>query len=211
MYPIPDMPTNVNPYNPYTGIDRGLFKTGWEDLQYARIQSAKWVCKGNSVCPGYLEFTVKAYATRPVTEAEYAGGQLLQAPDGTTTFNCITRGPVQVPIMAEYFAINAWKHHYATGGSMMAEDDFTRIDTMSSDIVSKLLFGHDVKSVQIEMSFEQPNAHGVIAGNQAVISYRAVKNGIEQSYDFNYTVEIGNSSLYAADPVSLAKRDFKSR
>lgn len=113
-HPTPVPPTNVQHSNPYNDLSRGLFIIRNPDsaLKFARVHAANWNTKGPAAGIGRLEFQLMGYATQPTTAAQYAAGSLMDAPDGTKWFDCLTRGLVTKPITVEYWAIEIFYNHY---------------------------------------------------------------------------------------------------
>ena len=118
-HPIPDVPINVQHSNPYSEPSRSLFvlRSPIGTLQYARVHAASWASKGPAASIGHLQFQLMGYATVPTTPAQFAAGTLLTAPDGSKWFDCLTRGLVVKPIMAEYWATTIYFAHYINEGA----------------------------------------------------------------------------------------------
>lgn len=113
MQPTPEAPTNVQTSNPYTGIDRGLFLIhSAEGVTLGRIHAARYLTKGPNAAVGVMEYQVMQYNQMPSTAAQYAAGEILKAPDGSTWFDCLVRGPVLEPILAEYWGAESYLKWY---------------------------------------------------------------------------------------------------
>lgn len=112
-HPVPELPTNVQSTNRYTGVDRGLMILNGRYEGFARIHAARWTTHGPVMAMSLIEFQVMRYDSMPITEEDYAAGQLLNTPEGTTWFDCQGRGDCSTPIMLEYYARNILQTYYA--------------------------------------------------------------------------------------------------
>jgi hypothetical protein len=110
--PVPEYPTNVQASNPYEGIDRGLFMIQGPVPKFARVHSARWVTHGPNAGIGRLEYQIMVFNAMPTTNAQYMGGVLAKAPDGSEWFDCLTRGSLLPPIMVEYWARHSYQGYY---------------------------------------------------------------------------------------------------
>lgn len=197
MQPTPKLPTNACPFNTYVGIDRGLFMTRRDDLPIARVHNARWTVVGPAPSPGVLEFSLMGYATQPVTAADYQNGTLLLTSEGSDLFNCLTRGPVVEPIIAEYFATEIYLGHYSNGGPKLTQDEIDMVNTTAQRLVVAMGGKLGVTSVEMTVDFV-PDINGLPIMRGAVMSsYKGVKNG---------TAVEARIPLTAApyDPVSVA-------
>ena len=112
-HPNPESPTNVQSTNRYNGVDRGLMILNGRYEGFGRLHAARWITHGPNMAMSVIEFQVMQYDSMPVTEEDYANGRLLNAPDGTTWFDCQGRNDCSKPIMLEYFARNTLQTYYA--------------------------------------------------------------------------------------------------
>jgi len=113
MQPTPELPINVQVSNPYDGLDRGLFLIHSADgVKPARIHAARYLTKGPNAAVGVMEYQVMRYTQMPSTASQYAAGEILKAPDGTEWFDCLVRGPVLTPILAEYWGSESYLKWY---------------------------------------------------------------------------------------------------
>jgi hypothetical protein len=111
--PVPEYPTNVQASNPYVGIDRGLFMIQGPVPTFGRVHAARWESHGPNAGIGRLEYQIMVFSSMPVTPAQFMGGTLATAPDGTKWFDCLVRGSLLPPIMVEYWARHTYLGYFA--------------------------------------------------------------------------------------------------
>lgn len=110
--PVPEYPTNVQASNPYDGIDRGLFLIQGPVPKFGRVHSARWETHGPNGGIGRLEYQIMVFDAMPTTPAQYMGGTLATAPDGSQWFDCLVRGSLLPPIMVEYWARHSYLGYF---------------------------------------------------------------------------------------------------
>lgn len=203
MQPDPVRSLNTSPLNPYVGRDRGLFSTRRPDYPFARIRTAKWVCLGPTPSPGHLTFTLMGYTTLPTTPTEYAAGVPLLNSSGSQDFDCMTRGPVYEPIIAEFFATEVFFKHYLTGGDMVADKELQNGEGIARRFVVSMGGAFGITDCKVEVLFSQ-GADGLpIKRDSVTVTYVGVKDG----KTVNSTVVIDGDPV---DPVLFAIENIKT-
>lgn len=203
--PVPELPTNVQSTNPYAGLDRGLFLYRAPGLaQYARIHAARWSCEGPRAAVGVLEFQVMTYSSKPVTAADYAAGTLLTAPNGTQWFDTFTRGLVAAPIVAEYWAINAYYKHYAElGADMLGDVEKANVSAQSKVFVATMAKWAGLDAVELSISFN------AVAGQPLTVT--ATNLGIDYTRDnVSHHLDIIDLPTGEFDAVQVALAKLKT-
>jgi hypothetical protein len=198
--PVPEAPTNVQHSNPYNDISRGLFviRNPESSIKLARVHAATWVTKGPAAGIGHLQFQLMGYTAQPTTAEEYANGVLLDAPDGTKWFDCLTRGLVTKPIMAEYWAINIFYAHYINvDAEKLSQEEIDNANTQAAVFTATMGKPYDLKAIDFQVSFQA-------VGGQP-ISRISMALGID--YELNGAAEhmdIGDFPTVDFDPVRFA-------
>lgn len=202
----PILPVNVQAENPYAGLDRGLFVLQGADRPFARMQVATWRQQGPATFPGYVVYQVMTYATQPQTEADYQGGQIYQHPvNGLKEFIAFTRGVVETPIQAEYWATEDFLNKTYDGP---VEDQVTQqhLDTLlakSKAAVQALSMGTGLIGLDYQVKFA---ALGGKPLNQVARSFaltRTTDKGTE-------TLTLPAPTSAVGDPVQYAVKYLKS-
>lgn len=156
MQPVPTSPINVQRTNPYNGKDRGLFLVHTPADQYARIHAARWRCTGPNAALGRLEFQIMVFQAMPVSDADFMNGTLLTAPGGGTWFDCLTREPVLVPIIAEYWGKHSYKTWYANPDvtpARLTPEEISRVDDQNAQFVTTMGSYAGLKTVELIATF----------------------------------------------------------
>lgn len=203
MQPIPEISDNVNQFNPYVGLDRGLFRTARDDFKYARLQSAVWTTYGPEAALGLLEFTLAGYTAVPVTPEDYKTFTLLKTAANETIFNCITRHQCLVPILIEDFAIESWYNHYSTGGEKLFDDEKRKVSDLGKKFTSVLGEPMQINEVMLVVEFAVGDDASPISRVKNTLTYKGTKNGsiVTRTIPVN---------LDTYDPVILAGQDLKN-
>jgi len=196
--PVPEVPTNVQSTNPYTGLDRGLFvlrSTG--EYKFGRIHAVRTVCQGPSAAVGVLEYQVMQYKVKPVTAAQYAAGTVVKAPDGTVWFDTLSRGSVLDPIVAEYWAIGSYLTWYASGGIKLTQAEKDLIDNQAKTFVQTMGSFAGLDAVELTATYNAVNGQPLVRSSMNLgIDY--TRNNVSKHIDED------NLPLTAFDPVRVA-------
>lgn len=153
--PVPELPTNVQSSNPYSGLDRGLFLIHYPDApKAARIHAARYISRGPNAAVGVLEYQVMQYNQMPTTAAQYAAGELLTAPDGTEWFDRLVRGSVLEPIVVEYWATDSFlKWYHGENGAKLEDHEKENVFDQAKVFVKTMGSWCGLEDVELTATF----------------------------------------------------------
>lgn len=206
-HPTPATPTNVQHSNPYSDLSRGLFliRNPESAIKFARVHAANWVSKGPAAGIGHLQFQLMGYATQPSTAAQYAAGALMDAPDGTKWFDCLTRGLVTKPIMVEYWATNIFYNHYVEeDADKLSQEEIDNAMAMSKSFVETIGKPVNITDVDFTVAFN------------AVAGQPLTRTSMMMSVDFKTPagvadhMDIADFPSVDFDPLQLALRTVRN-
>lgn len=169
----PEYPTNVQTTNPYMGLDRGLFIIGATG-KYARVHSARWNTKGPTAGIGILQYEIMQYDTKPVADVDYLAGTLVTAPGGGTLFDCLTRGLVSTPILAEYWGKCTFHNWYSSDTpQLLTELEKTTVMDQARAFTTTMGAHANVSDVDYTVTYNQTVGGVLSISSQAlIISYK---------------------------------------
>lgn len=167
-HPAPTPPTNVESTNPYKGLDRGLFLHEGKCL---RVSKARWTCRGPYSALSQLQFQLRSYSQIPTTVNELKAGTLVQTPAGGYWFDCLVRGSVESPILAEYWAGDIYRKHYSLRGQLLSPVEKTWMDEQAQELTT--LMGGYAGLLGIEYVVEFDTLEGALekSGSRMSVEY----------------------------------------
>ena len=166
-HPTPVITPNVNMYNPYAGIDRGLARLRGTDKLF-RVRKATWINYGFNTAPGYLEFQLETFDQFP------GESTLLPGPGMDNTYNCVTRDICDNPIMIENYALWIYNHHYLEGGELLTLEEMQPMSQIGAAQVQSSGKGFNIMTCESRLVFQSPDGEYPIACATAEITYTAI-------------------------------------
>lgn len=204
-HPQPEYPTNVQASNPYQGKDRGLFLIHTPAPQYARVHAARWQTNGPTAAIGILEFQIMAYDSQPVTDQDYLAGTLLTAPGGDTWFDCLTRGSLIPPVVAEYWAKNSYQTWYGENDApaLLTEEEKQLVLQQGATFTQTMGKPYQLDSIDFVITYNQTLGQPLSRSSMALtFTHGPVDN--------KQTVTLTEFSQETFDPVQYAMAYLKS-
>ena len=205
-HPVPEAPTNVQHSNPYNDPSRGLFVINEpsSSIKFARVHAASWKSKGPAAGLGYLQFQLMGYTTMPTTPAQFAAGVVLDAPDGTKWFDCLTRGLVTKPIMVEYWALNIFKAHYRLiEAEKLEQEDIDNALAVSKGFVETVGRPQRIKDVDFTVAFNAVSGQALTRSSMQLSVEYETNDGVD-------SIDISDFPQGDFDPMQFALRAVRN-
>lgn len=207
-HPTPAPPINVQHSNPFNDLTRGLFviRNPESAIKFARVHAASWNSKGPAAGIGRLEFQLMGYTAQPTTAAQFAAGVLLDAPDGTKWFDCLTRGLVVKPIMVEYWATNIFFNHYIEeAAEKLTAEEISKAEALSKGFVETVGRPCAITDVDFTVSFNSVGGQPITRSSMMLAVDFKDKAGNADHLD------IADFPSGDFDPMQLALRLVRSQ
>jgi hypothetical protein len=152
-----------------------------------------------------MQFQLMGYTALPKTAQEYLAGVIIKSPTTELeTMDCVTRGPILAPILAEFYARDIWSTHYSKGGALLTDEEKAALDVFSTAFIGPFAEKQGLQTVKMTVSYEPtPDGMPVVRG-YVKVEYTANQNG----QDYENTLFLVDEPF---DPVLAALSDIRAK